>query len=266
MKQSLPSENEHLPRARLFNCNRCHQFSLICSDCDRGNSYCSAECSKSARLESARKANQRYQQTRKGRQKNAERQERYREKKRQEKAEKCGVKKNITEQGSLITQHYDSIKTKARALKVVRSKFKETMGMLPRRNVLQRWCSYRRDPPGGDEKKVTMPYPPSTSASNSSAKPKNNKASSLKDGERTCQGCNHYKQTDNYAQGGDEKSVTDQGSPIERQDPIDPESKTANTATLYCNFCGKTCSDFVRRGFLNHYQRGDPKIYNLIRH
>lgn len=66
------------PSARLFNCARCHKQVIICSDCDRGNIYCSDNCSKTARRESLRAAGLRYQQTRRGRFNNASRQQRYR--------------------------------------------------------------------------------------------------------------------------------------------------------------------------------------------
>jgi hypothetical protein len=76
--------------ARIYNCVCCFQHTVICSDCDRGNIYCGSRCSKQARLLNHRRANQKYQRSRKGRQKHAERQQRYRNRQ----------KKKVTDQGS----------------------------------------------------------------------------------------------------------------------------------------------------------------------
>lgn len=65
--------------AREFNCARCHRQVIICSACDRGNIYCGTDCSRCARAMNHRRANERYQQSLKGRQKHAERQRRYRQ-------------------------------------------------------------------------------------------------------------------------------------------------------------------------------------------
>jgi len=64
--------------ARLFNCARCQHQAVICSHCDRGNIYCSKQCSEVARKTSLRAAGRRYQRTRRGRFKHAARQYRYR--------------------------------------------------------------------------------------------------------------------------------------------------------------------------------------------
>jgi hypothetical protein len=69
--------------ARFFNCARCREQVVICSDCDRGNIYCNQACSKSARKESLCEAGRRYQNTRHGRHKHAERQRRYRARQRE---------------------------------------------------------------------------------------------------------------------------------------------------------------------------------------
>lgn len=63
---------------RLFHCARCHCQVVICSRCDRGQIYCSGECSQHARRESVRAAGRRYQRSRRGRLRHAERQCRYR--------------------------------------------------------------------------------------------------------------------------------------------------------------------------------------------
>ena len=75
--------------ARLFNCARCCSQTVICSDCDRGNIYCGKQCAEIARKASLRAAGRRYQRTRRGRFKHAERQRRYRAK-----------SKKVTHQGS----------------------------------------------------------------------------------------------------------------------------------------------------------------------
>jgi hypothetical protein len=68
------------PTARIFNCARCHRQVIICSCCDRGNSYCSPTCSAKSRKASVQAAGKRYQQTYQGKLKHAERQRRYRNK------------------------------------------------------------------------------------------------------------------------------------------------------------------------------------------
>ncbi len=53
--------------SRLFNCVGCCAQTVVCSDCDRGQIYCSIFCSQTARLASHRTAEERYQQSFKGR-------------------------------------------------------------------------------------------------------------------------------------------------------------------------------------------------------
>lgn len=64
--------------ARVYNCARCHRQVVICSHCDRGNIYCGPACAETARRSSQRAAGRRYQHTRRGRLRHAERQRRYR--------------------------------------------------------------------------------------------------------------------------------------------------------------------------------------------
>lgn len=64
---------------RLFNCARCRIQVVICSNCDRNNIYCSKRCARIVRTESIKASGQRYQQSRRGRLKHADRQRRYRE-------------------------------------------------------------------------------------------------------------------------------------------------------------------------------------------
>ena len=82
--------------ARDFNCVRCHRQVIICSACDRGNIYCGLPCSRQAHVINHRLANQRYQDTLKGRQKHAARQRRYR----QREKEKQQKKQKVTDRGS----------------------------------------------------------------------------------------------------------------------------------------------------------------------
>jgi hypothetical protein len=67
---------------RLFNCDRCHRQVRICSHCDKGNRYCSPQCSYQARRDSLRRAGASYQQTDQGRINHAARQQNYLIKKR----------------------------------------------------------------------------------------------------------------------------------------------------------------------------------------
>jgi len=67
---------------RLYSCVLCRRLTIICSRCDRGQIYCSPECSQKARRRKQRKANRDYQDTKKGRRKHAERTHRYRQRKR----------------------------------------------------------------------------------------------------------------------------------------------------------------------------------------
>lgn len=63
---------------RLFICVRCGRQIRICTQCDRGNVYCSVPCAGFARHQTLREAGRRYQQTPAGRRKHAARQRRYR--------------------------------------------------------------------------------------------------------------------------------------------------------------------------------------------
>lgn len=63
---------------RLFRCAGCGRLTIICNHCDRGNIYCSPECSQKARRCKQRAVNKRCQGTRAGRKKHAERSSRYR--------------------------------------------------------------------------------------------------------------------------------------------------------------------------------------------
>lgn len=84
--------------ARLYNCARCHRQVMICSGCDRGNIYCHEGCAQAARRVSLQAAGWRYQQTRHGRHKHAERQRRYR-----------AARQKVTHQGSPDPSPHDPL-------------------------------------------------------------------------------------------------------------------------------------------------------------
>lgn len=75
--------------SRLFLCARCRKQVFICRRCDRGQIYCADGCAQLARSRSVRAAGRRYQQSRQGRFKQAERMRRFRRR-----------KQNVTHQGS----------------------------------------------------------------------------------------------------------------------------------------------------------------------
>lgn len=66
------------PDCRRFVCDLCGSVAYICSWCDRGHRYCSKRCGRRARRRSLREAGRRYQQSRRGRFRHAQRQAAYR--------------------------------------------------------------------------------------------------------------------------------------------------------------------------------------------
>jgi hypothetical protein len=68
---------------RLFVCERCRRYVVVCARCDRGQRYCGRVCSQDARRENQRASNARYQATARGRRLHTARQARYRERRRQ---------------------------------------------------------------------------------------------------------------------------------------------------------------------------------------
>ena len=71
------------PAYRLYNCERCGVQVRICQRCDHGNVYCAGECAQIRRHESLRRAQSRYQRSRRGARRHAARQRRWRERQRQ---------------------------------------------------------------------------------------------------------------------------------------------------------------------------------------
>ena len=94
--------------ARLYNCARCHCQVVVCSECDRGNLYCAGGCARAARTLSLRASGKRYQSTRRGRFKHAERQRRYRFR-----------RKKVTHQGSPEPPPHDPLSTRSEASQAV---------------------------------------------------------------------------------------------------------------------------------------------------
>lgn len=90
--------------ARLVHCARCRRQVVICRRCDRGHIYCGRRCSQPARRESLRAAGRRYQGSRAGRLKHAERQRRYR-----------SHREKVTHQGSPAVPSHDSLPRESRA-------------------------------------------------------------------------------------------------------------------------------------------------------
>lgn len=74
---------------RFFFCARCRTPTHVCRRCDRGQIYCSRDCSSEARRSRQRETRARYQASPRGRQMHVERSRRYR------------AKQRVTDQGLL---------------------------------------------------------------------------------------------------------------------------------------------------------------------
>lgn len=88
--------------SRLYSCCRCHAQVIICTRCDRGQRYCAGECRHEARSESLKRAASKYQRSRAGCFNNADRQRRFRERKKQK----------VTHQGSTEKPLHALLKTR----------------------------------------------------------------------------------------------------------------------------------------------------------
>lgn len=86
--------------ARLYQCCRCQAQVIVCQRCDRGQRYCTHGCSESARTESLKRANKKYQNSRVGRFNNAARQSLFRQRQKQK----------VTYQGSAQTPRHAVLK------------------------------------------------------------------------------------------------------------------------------------------------------------
>ena len=67
---------------RMFLCVRCRSQVLVCTPCDRGQIYCFGPCAQEARREKQREARRRHQATTRGRAMHADRNRRYRARRR----------------------------------------------------------------------------------------------------------------------------------------------------------------------------------------
>jgi hypothetical protein len=97
--------------SRLYFCSRCGIQVIICSRCDRGQRYCPGECRHEARTESGKRASKKYRESRQGRFNNAERQQRFRERRLQK----------VTHQGSMPKRLHDLLKTRLTEIKKTES-------------------------------------------------------------------------------------------------------------------------------------------------
>lgn len=77
--------------SRLYNCCRCHDQVIVCSDCDRGQRYCTKGCRHKARKASLKRASKKYQESRAGRFNNAARQNRFRQRKKHKVTHHCSL-------------------------------------------------------------------------------------------------------------------------------------------------------------------------------
>jgi hypothetical protein len=76
---------------RRFLCAQCRVAVLLCTACDRGQRYCSVQCARSARRQSQRESDRRYQSSQRGHLNHAERSRRYRQ--------RC---RSVTEHSSVV--------------------------------------------------------------------------------------------------------------------------------------------------------------------
>lgn len=86
--------------ARIFLCACCRKQVVVCSHCDRGQRYCAGGCSEHTRQRRQRAAGKRYQRSRLGRHKHAQRMRRWRDRHR-------ARANKVTHQGSQDTEAND---------------------------------------------------------------------------------------------------------------------------------------------------------------
>jgi hypothetical protein len=103
------------PTSRLYQCLLCHSQTTVCSNCDRGQIYCSHICASIARKKSLKIAGSRYQSTFNGKRLHAARQARYR----------MRLIKIVTHQGSPPALHHDSIDQVKKKSKNTENELKE---------------------------------------------------------------------------------------------------------------------------------------------
>ncbi len=80
----------------MYDCKRCGKTVTVCRRCDHGNIYCAQGCAEASRQESVRDAGEKYQETARGKDNHAARQQRYLERQESRRAK-------MTHQGSAAT-------------------------------------------------------------------------------------------------------------------------------------------------------------------
>ena len=145
---------------RLFQCLRCRCQVIVCQQCDVGQRYCARGCRQHARKDSCKRAQQKYQNSRKGRMTNAQRQRRFRQRQKVKAKAKAKAKK-VTHQTSLSSSANDLLIQKPVVHKKTRQKPKTH-----NQNVCH-FCSCRCGPlfrVGFLKKRTTYPYRSKTTA------------------------------------------------------------------------------------------------------
>jgi hypothetical protein len=103
-RSAAGSSGKRCPRPqetiRRFLCVGCRVAVFLCTACDRGQRYCSVGCARSARCQSQRESDRRYQSSQRGRLKHAERTRRYRQ--------RC---RSVTEHSSALSPAHDVRRT-----------------------------------------------------------------------------------------------------------------------------------------------------------
>lgn len=140
--------------ARLYQCQRCRRQVMVCQPCDYGQRYCAHGCRQRARKDACKRAQQKYQNSHKGRMTNALRQRRFRQR------QKAKLKK-VTHQTSLSSSANDLLIQKRVAHKKTPKKPKTH-----NQNVCH-FCGCRCGPlfrVGFLKKRTTYPYRSKTTA------------------------------------------------------------------------------------------------------
>lgn len=109
-KNPMPVSSVRLFSDRTYICAWCQSEVRVCTQCDRGQRYCSANCRQQSRRACQRRASACYQSSRVGCINHARRQQQYRERKRQETQRQergPGAEQIVTQQGSQDTSAGD---------------------------------------------------------------------------------------------------------------------------------------------------------------
>jgi len=92
LRKCMAAHGESVLRQRFCYADECQALFFLCSQCDRGQRYCSLACRSQARRRQLRAANRRHQQSLEGRLDHRDRQRQYRER-------RCRAR--VTDQGSI---------------------------------------------------------------------------------------------------------------------------------------------------------------------